>query len=145
MVVRTAAWSVPVVAAAVAAPLAVASTVMPPATFWGTGATVSVVSGNTTKYTLEGSDANADPALLPAGSTILITPEAGVSITPVAVTGAAVTVNGDGSVLYTIVTNDVSLVDIRFRPTGPVGSGYSIVTSVPGIAPYSETISVTLS
>lgn len=144
VIVKTAAWSVPVVAAAAAVPLAAASGELPPATFWGTGATVSVVSGNVTKYTLEGTDANADAALLPTGSTILIVPKPGVTITPVSVTGAVATVNSDGSVLYTIVAADVSLVDIRFRPAGPSGPAYDIVTTVPGIAPYTETISVDL-
>ncbi|OJU39502.1 MAG: hypothetical protein BGN97_05405 [Microbacterium sp. 69-10] len=144
VVVKSAAWSVPVIAMATAVPFAAASEVPPPATFWFTGATVSVVSGNTTKYTLEGQDPNADPASLPNGSTIRIVPEAGVTITPVSVAGAVATVNSDGSVLYTIVGDDVTLVDVRFRPQGPSGSGYSIITTVPNVDPFAETIDVTL-
>ena len=140
--VKGAAWSVPVVAAAVATPLAAAS-VAPPAAFWATGATVSVVSGNATNYTLEGSDADGELAVLPVGSSVTITPDAGVTLLFVSALGIVATSNPDGTITAVIAAADVTNVRIRFRPSGPSGSGYTITTNVP-IAPFTETISVTL-
>ncbi|WP_350351559.1 hypothetical protein ABS642_20530 [Microbacterium sp. A8/3-1] len=140
--VKGAAWSVPVVAVAVATPLAAAS-VPPPAAFWATGATVSVVSGNATNYTLEGSDSEGELASLPVGSSVTITPDAGVTLAFVSSLGITVTSNPDGTITAVITAADTTNVRIRFRPTGPSGSGYTITTNVP-IAPFTETIAVTL-
>ena len=140
--VKGAAWSVPVVAAAVATPLAAAS-IAPPAAFWATGATVSVVSGNATNYTLEGSDSEGELAVLPVGSSVTITPDAGVTLAFVSSIGIVVTSNPDGTLTAVIAAADITNVRIRFRPTGPSGSGYSITTNVP-IAPFTETIPVVL-
>jgi len=142
-VIKGAAWSVPVVAAAVATPLAAASTTPPEATFWATGATVSVVSGNVTNFTVEGSDANGDLALLPAGSSVTIIPDAGVTLALVSATGIVATANPDGSITAIITGADVTNVRIQIRPTGPSGSGYSITTNV-DIEPFTETIDVAL-
>lgn len=144
-VVKGAAWSVPVIAVATAAPLATASVTPPPATFWGTGATVAVESGNITRYQLWGENANGDDAALPVGSTVTFTPGPGVTLEIISSTpGVSVTDNGDGSYTFLIAIPNVTAVDIRFRPTGPSGGGYSITTSVPGVAPYLDTIAVVL-
>ncbi len=89
--VKGAAWSVPVVAVAVATPLAAASATPPAATFWATGATVSVVSGNVTNFTVEGSDADGNLALLPSGTSVTIVPDAGVTLAVVNAIGIVVT------------------------------------------------------
>ncbi|GGM36965.1 hypothetical protein [Microbacterium saperdae] len=142
-VVKGAAWSVPVVAAAVATPLAAASTGTPAATFWATGATVSVVSGNVTNFTVEGSDADGNLALLPAGTSVMIVPEPGVTLQVVNATGIVTTTNPDGSITAVITGNDITNIRIQFRPTGPSGSGYSITTNI-DIDPFTETIDVKL-
>ena len=143
-VVKGAAWSVPVVAVAVATPLAAASgPAAPAATFWATGATVSVVSGNVTNYTVEGSDANGNLALLPAGTSVMIVPEPGVSLQVVNATGIVTTANPDGSITAIITGSDITNIRIQFRPTGPSGSGYSITTNI-DIDPFTETIDVKL-
>lgn len=142
-VVKGAAWSVPVVAAAVAVPLAAASTPAPAATFWATGATVSVVSGNVTNYTVEGSDADGNLALLPSGTSVLIVPEPGVTLQVVNATGIVTTTNPDGSITAVITGSDITNIRIQFRPTGPSGSGYSITTNI-DIDPFTETIDVKL-
>lgn len=141
--VKGAAWSVPVVAVAVATPLVAASTSTPPATFWATGATVSVVSGNVTNFTIEGSDSDGNLALLPAGTNVLIVPEPGVTLTLVNATGIVVTPNPDGSMTGVITAEDVTNIRIQFRPVGPSGSGYSITTNI-DIDPFTETIDVSL-
>lgn len=141
--VKGAAWSVPVIAAAAATPLATASVTPPAATFWATGATVSVVSGNVTNFTVEGSDANGDLALLPAGSSVLIVPDPGVTLQVVNTIGIVATTNADGSITAVITASDVTNVRIQFRPTGPSGSGYAITTNV-DIDPFTETINVSL-
>ncbi|WEK61684.1 MAG: hypothetical protein P0Y60_02665 [Candidatus Microbacterium colombiense] len=142
-VVLGAAWSAPVVAAAIATPLAAASIATPAATFWATGATVSVVSGNVTNYTVEGSDANGDLALLPSGTTVMIVPDPGVTLQLVNAIGIVVTTNPDGSITAVITGSDVTNIRIQFRPTGPSGSGYSITTNI-NIDPFTETIDVVL-
>ncbi|MEV4669471.1 hypothetical protein [Microbacterium sp. LWO12-1.2] len=142
-VVKGAAWSVPVVAAAVAIPLAAASTPTPAATFWATGATVSVVSGNVTNFTVEGSDADGNLALLPSGTSVLIVPEPGVTLQVVNATGIVTTTNPDGSITAVITGSDITNIRIQFRPTGPSGSGYSITTNI-DIDPFTETIDVKL-
>ncbi|MHC9046895.1 hypothetical protein ACYX8G_20100 [Microbacterium saperdae] len=142
-VVKGAAWSVPVVAAAVATPLAAASTGTPAATFWATGATVSVVSGNVTNFTVEGSDADGNLALLPAGTSVMIVPEPGVTLQVVNATGIVTTTNPDGSITAVITGSDITNIRIQFRPTGPSGSGYSITTNI-DIDPFTETIDVKL-
>ena len=141
--VKGAAWSVPVVAVAVATPLAAASETPPAATFWATGATVSVVSGNVTNFTVEGSDANGNLALLPAGTSVMIVPDAGVTLQVVNAIGIVVTTNPDGSITGVITASDITNVRIQFRPTGPSGSGYAITTNI-DIDPFTETIDVTL-
>lgn len=141
-VVKGAAWSLPVIAVAVAAPLAAASGPAE-ATFWATGATVSVVSGNVTNYTLEGNDANGNLATLPVGSTVTIIPQPGVTLELVSATGIVATLNADGSITAIIAADGVTNVRLQFRPTGPSGSGYSIRTDV-DIDPFTETIDVTL-
>ncbi|WP_341944872.1 hypothetical protein [Microbacterium sp. LWH11-1.2] len=141
--VKSAAWSVPVVAVAVATPLAAASQTPPPATFWATGATVSVVSGNVTNFTVEGSDADGNLALLPAGTSVMIVPDPGVTLQVVNAIGIVVTQNPDGSITGVITASDITNVRIQFRPTGPSGSGYSITTNI-DIDPFTETIDVTL-
>lgn len=142
-VVKGAAWSVPVVAAAVAVPLAAASTPTPAATFWATGATVSVVSGNVTNFTVEGSDADGNLALLPSGTSVMIVPEPGVTLQIVNSTGIVTTTNPDGSITAVITGSDITNIRIQFRPTGPSGSGYSITTNI-DIDPFTETIDVKL-
>ncbi|MFJ2551566.1 hypothetical protein [Microbacterium sp. NPDC087591] len=143
-VVKGAAWSVPVIAAAVATPLAAASTPTPAAaTFWATGATVSVVSGNVTNFTVEGSDADGNLALLPSGTSVLIVPDPGVTLQLVNATGIVTTTNPDGSITAIITGSDVTNIRIQFRPTGPSGSGYSITTNI-DIDPFTETIDVKL-
>lgn len=142
-VVKGAAWSVPVVAAAVALPLAAASTPTPAATFWATGATVSVVSGNVTNFTVEGSDADGNLALLPSGTSVMIVPEPGVTLQIVNATGIVTTTNPDGSITAVITGSDITNIRIQFRPTGPSGSGYSITTNI-DIDPFTETIDVKL-
>ncbi len=142
-VVKGAAWSVPVVAAAVAVPLAAASTPTPAATFWATGATVSVVSGNVTNFTVEGSDADGNLALLPSGTSVMIVPEPGVTLQIVNATGIVTTTNPDGSITAVITGSDITNIRIQFRPTGPSGSGYSITTNI-DIDPFTETIDVKL-
>jgi hypothetical protein len=143
-VVKGAAWSVPVIAAAVATPLAAASTPTPAAaTFWATGATVSVVSGNVTNFTVEGSDADGNLALLPSGTSVLIVPDPGVTLQLVNATGIMTTTNPDGSITAIITGSDVTNIRIQFRPTGPSGSGYSITTNI-DIDPFTETIDVKL-
>ncbi len=141
--VKGAAWSVPVVAVAVATPLAAASETPPAATFWATGATVSVVSGNVTNFTVEGSDANGNLALLPAGTSVMIVPDAGVTLQVVNAIGIVVTTNPDGSITGVITASDITNIRIQFRPTGPSGSGYAIMTNI-DIDPFTETIDVTL-
>ncbi|PVE95018.1 hypothetical protein [Microbacterium sp. TPD7012] len=141
--VKGAAWSVPVVAVAVATPLAAASQTPPAATFWATGATVSVVSGNVTNFTVEGSDADGNLALLPAGTSVMIVPDPGVTLQVVNAIGIVVTQNPDGSITGVITASDITNVRIQFRPTGPSGSGYSITTNI-DIDPFTETIDVTL-
>lgn len=141
--VKGAAWSVPVVAVAVATPLAAASQTPPAATFWATGATVSVVSGNVTNFTVEGSDADGNLALLPAGTSVMIVPDPGVTLQVVNAIGIVVTANPDGSVTGVITASDITNVRIQFRPTGPSGSGYAITTNI-DIDPFTETIDVTL-
>ena len=140
--VKGAAWSVPVVAVAIATPLAAASAT-PAATFWATGATVSVVSGNVTNFTVEGSDANGNLALLPAGTSVMIVPDPGVTLQIVNATGIVVTMNPDGSITGVIAASDITNVRIQFRPTGPSGTGYAITTNI-DIDPFTETIDVTL-
>lgn len=140
--VKGAAWSVPVVAVAIATPLAAASAT-PAATFWATGATVSVVSGNVTNFTVEGSDANGNLALLPAGTSVMIVPDPGVTLQIVNATGIVVTMNPDGSITGVITASDITNVRIQFRPTGPSGTGYAITTNI-DIDPFTETIDVTL-
>ena len=140
--VKGAAWSVPVVAVAVATPLAAASTT-PAATFWATGATVSVVSGNVTNFTVEGSDADGNLALLPAGTSVSIVPDPGVALQVVNAIGIVVTTNPDGSITGIITANDITNVRIQFRPSGPSGSGYAITTNI-DIDPFTETIDVSL-
>ena len=139
---RAATWSVPVVAVSLGVPYAAAS-VVAPATFWGTGATVSVVSGNVTNYTLEGTDAGGNFAALPQGSTVLITPGPGVTLALIDATGITAILNPDGTILATITATDSTQVRIRFRPTGPSGSTYQITTNV-NIDPFTETIPVTI-
>lgn len=141
--VKGAAWSVPVVAVAVATPLAAASVTPPAATFWATGATVSVVSGNVTNFTVEGSDADGNLALLPAGTSVMIVPDPGVTLQIVNAIGIVATMNPDGSVTGVITASDITNVRIQFRPTGPSGSGYAITTNI-DIDPFTETIDVTL-
>lgn len=141
--VTGAVWSVPVVAVAIATPLAAASVTPPAATFWATGATVSVVSGNVTNFTVEGSDANGDLALLPAGTSVTIVPDDGVTLELISATGIVATANPDGSITAVIAGNDITNVRIQIRPTGPSGSGYAITTNV-NIEPFTETIDVTL-
>ncbi|PQZ86448.1 hypothetical protein CQ018_19005 [Arthrobacter sp. MYb227] len=144
-IVKGAAWSVPVVALAVAAPSAAASGNPVAATFWGTSATASVISGNTTKYVLDGQDALSDPALLPIGSQMTLTPGPGVTLTMVrSSAGVLVEPQTDGSIIVTIIAADITEVDLRFSPVGPAGSGYTITTSVPNIAPFTEDINVVL-
>lgn len=141
--VKGAAWSVPVVAVAVATPLAAASATPPAATFWATGATVSVVSGNVTNFTVEGSDADGNLALLPSGTSVTIVPDAGVTLAVVNAIGIVVTTNPDGSITGIITANDITNIRIQFRPTGASGSGYAITTNI-DIDPFTETIDVTL-
>lgn len=142
--VKSAAWSVPVIALATAAPAYAASTVTPaPATFWGTGATASVTSGNVTNYTLEGTDSEGDPALLPIGARVTITPEAGVTLVLFDATGLTAVLNPDGSITATILSADLTNVRLRFRPSGASGLGYTITTNI-NIEPFTQDIDVNI-
>lgn len=57
--------------------------------------------------------------------------------------GIVVTTNPDGSITGVITASDITNIRIQFRPTGPSGSGYAIMTNI-DIDPFTETIDVTL-
>ncbi|MBF4457435.1 MULTISPECIES: hypothetical protein [unclassified Pseudoclavibacter] len=135
-----AAWSVPAVAITVAAPIAVASTPAPLANTWYTGGSTSVVSGNVARFTLTGDDGDGNDSVLPDNSTVVITPDAGVTIVNTAITGGVLTDNGDGSFTATVDSGVTTLV-ANFRVTGPSGANVSYVSTV-ALPPFTETFQI---
>lgn len=134
-VVRGAAWSLPVIAVAVSAPLAAATTVLPPATDWYTGGSTGIASGAVMVYTLTGQNSEGDQAEIPAGTSVKVTALNGVDLvltgTPV---GCTVTDNGDGTFTVTALPG-VSQLEVRFRATGPIGDAAQFEATSP-VSPY---------
>lgn len=141
VLVKGAAWSVPVIAVAVATPVAAASTTLPPATFAYTGGSLGARSGNVAVFNLNGIDSEGESAALPAGATVTVSPSPGITFTVVSYSGATMVDNADGTFTFTVTSSDVSAVVIRVRPVGPVGDGVDFATSL-SIEPFAESFNI---
>ena len=88
-------------------------------------------------YNLNGQDNDGNPAALPVGATVTITPDPGVTLDLVASSGVTLTKNGTGYVA-TITAPNVTVATIRLRITGPLNSTVNYATHVPGVDPVDE-------
>lgn len=134
--INSSAWSLPVISAAAAVPARSASSHdFSPTEHWGVSDTVDVASGNTASYTIFGLDAQAKPAELPAGSSLTITAESGVTLELVDSDGFVVEVHDDGSIVATVPTHNRTLASVYFKPFGTSGSAYTVIAEV-DLDPY---------
>ncbi|PQZ87708.1 hypothetical protein CQ018_17305 [Arthrobacter sp. MYb227] len=133
--VKGAAWSVPVVALAVAAPSAAASGEVETPVFydWSVGGSASVGSGNNAFFTVNGQSADGEDATVPAGFTIVITPPEGVTLKVNSYPGFInVQTHADGRITADVIADFPGKPRINFMVTGPVGA---VITSV-GYGPF---------
>lgn len=133
--INSSAWSLPVISAASAPALSERFDGFPPTEHWGVSDTVGVASGNTASYTIFGLDAHAKPAELPAGSSLTITAESGVTLELVDSDGFVVEVQGDGSIVAKVPTHHRTLASVYFKPIGKSGSAYTVIAEV-DLDPY---------
>lgn len=128
-VIKGAAWSVPVIAAAVATPLAAASGPKEATSFGTAGATVP--GGSNAYYAAYGVDDNGDDAKIPAGTTIQFTVSPANSVgtvTIAAATNGSATISGPVNGVYTIVPS-AGTTRVRLKTSFPSGTAAQIVIS----------------
>ncbi|MFT4135462.1 hypothetical protein [Microbacterium sp.] len=126
-VVKGAAWAAPVIAVAVAAPLAAATVVLVATSIGAT--TTSPIVNQVGRIRPFGIDANGDDGKFPAGQTFTLTSaELDFDSIITSITGGTVTKTGTGTWIITPAA-DVVAVDIRF--TSSVAGSYTLVSNGP--------------
>lgn len=144
-IITAGAWSVPVVALAVAAP-AVAATGGEPepndATYWFSGATLNINSGGVVLFNVFTQDSEGLPGLLPVGATFAFTPRAGVTLDFLSSTPGTVSASdGNGGYLLRVTSATLTTVSARVRVSGPAGPALDIHSEV-SIDPFTEDLTV---
>lgn len=134
-IIKGAAWTVPVIAAAVAAPAASASegTTPEPVFYdWSVGGSASVGSGNNAFFTVNGQDPDGQSAVLPGGFTFLIPAAAGVEYVINSSPGFInVVLEADGSITGMVIPDYNGVPRINFKVTGPVGTKIMMTATGP--------------
>lgn len=145
-IVKGAAWSLPVISLAIAAPAASASEAPPKPVFhdWSVGGSASVGSGNNAFFTINGQALDGESASLPVGFTFTITPPPEVSLVVNSSPGFLdTTVNPDGSITGTVIPDYPGVPRINFKVTGPVGAVIVMVGNGP-YEPYVDSKNLTI-
>ena len=123
-IMRGAAWSVPVVAATVATPLAAASVVPTPTDISVTLAPSPPVPGNPVRLTYRGT-ADFEEVLFPAGSTAILTVSG--TFTGTVINGATIaSQSGTNPVVYTLAITNLE----RFYVQGVGQAGSSVAVAI---------------
>ncbi len=138
-VARAAAWTIPAVSLVAAAPAFASSVILPPSTWYYAGVSAGTVSGNIGVYDLNGRNNAAQPAALPVGTTVLVTPAFGVTMQIMSVVGGTYVNNPNGTATVTVNSN-VSALQVYYNLTGDrIGPGITFLATVPGLQPPTDT------
>lgn len=128
-VIKAAAWAAPVVAVAVSAPMAAATTVEPEEAESIGATTTSPQVGNVGRISPFGIDPLGDPGLFPAGQTFTLTSSTlDFDSNVLSITGGSLQLVGPGEWLITPLP-DSTAVDIRFN--SPVPGTYTLTSNGP--------------
>lgn len=136
-VARAAAWTIPAVSLVAAAPAFASSVILPPSTWYYAWISSECTCGEG-DYELYGRNNAAQPAALPVGTTVLVTPAPGVTMQFLALVGGTYVNNPNGTATVTVNSN-VSALQVYYKLTGPVGPGITFLATVPGLQPPTDT------